>query len=86
MCQVHTATSVALLAPEKTDYTTCHPENINTYILHVVPITTYTHVRRKSIGKKKRKEKAEKKEKGYSDEPNNKRMKSGFSAIFFGIA
>ena len=31
----------------------------------VVPITTHTHVRRKSIGKKKTIEKTEKKEKGY---------------------
>ena len=37
-------------------------------ILHkylVVPVTAHTHVRRKSIEKKKRKEKTEKKEKGY---------------------
>ena len=26
MCQVHTGTCVALLAPEETDYTACHPE------------------------------------------------------------
>ena len=31
----------------------------------VVPTTAYTHVRRKSIGKKKRREKIENKEKGY---------------------
>ena len=30
-----------------------------------VPITTHTHVRRKSIGKKKRKEKTDKEEKGH---------------------
>ena len=31
MCQVHTGTYVALLAPEKTDYTPCHPEKTTTY-------------------------------------------------------
>ena len=53
MCQVHTDAYVSLLAPEKTDYTGCHPRKTTTYILHVVPITTHTHDRRKSIGKKK---------------------------------
>ena len=66
MCQVHTATFVALLAPEKTDYTACHLEKTTTYILHVVPITTRTHVRRESIGNTK-KEKTQEKENGYSD-------------------
>ena len=43
---------------EETDYTACHPRKTTTYILHVVPITTHTHDRRKSIGKKEqRKEK-----------------------------
>ena len=46
MCQVHTTAFVALLAPKKTYYTACHPgENTTTYVLHVVPITTHTHVR-----------------------------------------
>ena len=53
MCQVRTGAYVSLLAPEKTDYTACHPRKSTTYILHVVPITTHTHDRRKSIGKKK---------------------------------
>ena len=84
MCQVYTATFVAILAPEKTDYTACHPENTTTmYILHVVPITKHTHVRRKSIGEKKRKQNTEKEGKRYSDWPN-KRMESGFSEFFFG--
>ena len=52
MCQVHTGAYVSLLAPEKTDYTACNPRKTTTYILHVVPITTHTHNRRKSIGKK----------------------------------
>ena len=53
MCQVHTGAYVSLLAPGKTDYTACHPRKTTTYILHVVPITTHTHDRRKSNGKKK---------------------------------
>ena len=58
MCQVHTGAHVSLLAPGKTDYTACHPRKTTTYILHVVYITTHTHDRCKSIGKKKhRKEK-----------------------------
>ena len=65
MCQVHTGAYVSLLAPGKTDYTACHPRKATTYTLHVVPITTHTHDRRKSIGKKKqRKEKKIKQRKG----------------------
>ena len=52
MCQVHTGTYVSLLAPGKTDYTACHPRKTTTCILHVVPITTHTHDRPKSIRKK----------------------------------
>ena len=52
MCQVQTGAYVSLLAPGKTDYTACHSGKITTYILHAVPITTHTHVRRKSIGKR----------------------------------
>ena len=40
MCQMHTGTYVALLAPEKTDYTACHPEKSATYKFHVALITT----------------------------------------------
>ena len=61
MCQVHTGTYVALLAPEKTDYTACRPDKTTTYILQVVLFTTHTLVRLMSIGKKKRREKAENK-------------------------
>ena len=53
MCQVHTGAYVSLLAPGKIDYTACRPRKTNTYVLHVVPITTHTHDRRKSIGNKK---------------------------------
>ena len=67
MCQVRTGAYVSQLAPGKTDYTACHPRKTTTHILHFVPITTHTHVRRKLIGKKKqrkyrkRKERKEKK-------------------------
>ena len=53
MCQVHAGAYVSLLAPGKTDFTTCHPGKTTTYILNVVPITTHTHVRHKSIGEKR---------------------------------
>ena len=53
MCKVHTGAYVSLLAPGEIDYTACHPRKTTTYILHVVPITTHTHDRRKSIGEKK---------------------------------
>ena len=54
MCQVHTCAYISLLALGKTDYTACHPRKTTTYVLHVVPITTHTHDRRKSTGKKKK--------------------------------
>ena len=57
---------VSLHAARKSDYTACHPRKTTTfvYILHVVPITTHTHDRRKSIGKKEtRKEKSVKERK-----------------------
>ena len=53
MSQVPTGAYVSLLEPGKTDYTACHSRKTTTYILHVVPITTRTHDRRKSVGKKK---------------------------------
>ena len=63
--QVHTGAYDSLLAPGKTDYTACYPRRTTTYILHVVSITTHTHDRRKSIGKKKqRKEEKTKEGKG----------------------
>ena len=66
MCQVHTGAYVSLLAPGKTDYTACHPRKTTRYILDVVLIiTTHTHNRRKSIGKKKQtKKRKEKKQMG----------------------
>ena len=79
MCQVHTGAYVSLLASRKIDYTACHPRKSITYILHVVPIiTTHTHDRRKSIGKRKqRKEKKikERKEKRRKRKRKRKRKK-----------
>ena len=77
MCQVHTGAYVSLLAPGKNDYTVCHPRKTTTYILNVVPITTHTHVRLKSIGKKKqrkRKEEKRKEEKGKERQESAKRQ------------
>ena len=69
---------VSLLAPPKTDYTACHPRKTTTYILHVVPITTYTHDRRKSIGKKETRKRAkikERKEKARNRKNEKKKRK-----------
>ena len=79
MCQVHTCACVSLLAPGKTDYTTCHPRKTTTYILlHVVSITTHTHDRRKSIGKKKQRKgyrKGKKREESESVKEKKKRKR-----------
>ena len=56
MSQLHTGTCFSSLPPENTDHNACYPEKTTTYILHVVPITNHTHVRLKSLGKKKGKE------------------------------
>ena len=78
MCQVHTGAYVSLLAPGKTDYTACHPRKTTTYILHVVPTTTNTHVRRKRIGKKKqRKDKKRKERKIEKRKESEKRKRKG---------
>ena len=75
-CQVHTGAYVSLLAPGKTDYTACHPRKNTTYILHVVLITTHTHDRRKSVGKKKqRKEKKIKERKEKTRKRKNEKGK-----------
>ena len=74
MCQVHTGAYVSLLAPGKTDYTACHPRKTTTCILHVVPITTHTHDRRKSIGKKKQRKEKKTKE-GKKRQENEKTKK-----------
>ena len=82
MCQVHTGAYVSLLAPEKNNYTACHPRKTTTRILHVVPITTHTHDRRKSthdrrksIGKKKQKK--EKKIKERKEKARKRKNKKG---------
>ena len=82
ICQVHTGAYVSLLAPEKNNYTACHPRKTTTCILHVVPITTHTHDRRKSthdrrksIGKKKQKK--EKKIKERKEKARKRKNKKG---------
>ena len=67
-------TYVSLLAPGKTDYAACHPRKTTKYILHVVSITTHTHDRRKSIGKKKKK-KIRRERKGKKREESEKRKR-----------
>ena len=75
MCQVHTDAYVSLLAPGKTDYTACHPRKTTTYILHVVSITTHTHGRRKSIGKKETQKRKEDKGKERKEKRAKKKRK-----------
>ena len=56
MCQVHTGAYVSLLAPAKPTIPLATQERLprTWYILHVVSITTHSHDRRNSIGKKKK--------------------------------
>ena len=76
MCQAHTGACVSLAAPGKTDYIDCHPGKTATYRLHVVPITTHTHDRRKSINEtKQRKEKKRKKRKEMTRSEKNENGK-----------
>ena len=75
MCQVHTGAYLSLLAPGKTDYIARYPRKTTTYVLHVVPIATHTHDRRKSIGKKKQIK--EKKDKGKKIQESEERKKRG---------
>ena len=82
MCQVHTGAYVSLLAPRKTGYTACHPRKTTTFILHVVPITTHMHDRRKSSGKKKQRKdkkrlKETKKEKAKNGERKDRKETTG---------
>ena len=63
MCQVHTGAYVSLLGPGKMDYTACPPKKTAAYILHVIPITTHTHDRRRSFKKKKQRKEKKTKEK-----------------------
>ena len=75
MCQVHTGAYVSLLASVKTGYTACHPRKTTTYILHVASITTDTHDRRKSIGKKKQRTNKKRKERKWVHVAKNKKKK-----------
>ena len=61
MCQVRTGAYAPLLAPGKTDCTACRRRKTTTYLLHVVLITTHTHVRRKSNGKRQNKKRRKRK-------------------------
>ena len=56
---VHTS----LYSRLKNDHTPCHPEMTTTCIFHVEPITTHTHDRLKSIGKRKKRKKRNEREK-----------------------
>ena len=62
MCHDRIGAYFSLLKPGETGYTACHPRTTTTYILHVVPITTRTKDRRKSIGQKKPRKDKKKKE------------------------
>ena len=53
-------------------YTACHPKKTTTYIFHAVPITTHTHDRRKSIGKKDQRKKRYRKKKKEKEAKNEK--------------
>ena len=75
ICQVYTGAYVSLLAPGKTDYTACHPRKTTTYILHVVYITTHTHDRRKSIGKKNQRREDQRKGKKRKEKKAKKKTK-----------
>ena len=57
-------------------YIACYPIKTTTYRLHVVPITTHTHDRRKSIGiKKQRKVKKNQNEKKAKNKKERKTRK-----------
>ena len=81
MCQVNTDGYVSLLAPGKTDYTACHPRKTTTSILHVVPITTHTHDRRKTIGKKETRKDKGKKDKRAKNEKGKEKKRKGKTRI-----
>ena len=73
MREVHTGAYVSLLAPGKTDYTACRPRKTTTCILHVVPITTHTHDRCKSIKRRKKKKDKGKERRQKSEKKKKKR-------------
>ena len=82
MCQVHTGANVSVLAPGKTDYhSACHPRKSTTYILHVASITTHTHDRRKSIGKKKQTTNEKRKERKWAHGVRKKKRKRHFGGL-----
>ena len=58
-------------------YTACHPRKTTTYILHVVPITTHTHDRPMSNGKKETKKRKECQRKEKINKESKKRKRKG---------
>ena len=78
ICQVHTGAYVHTRGC-KNRLHRLHPEKTTTYTLRAVPITTHAHIRLKSIGKKRRKEKKrqknEKKEKKRNKRKENERKR-----------
>ena len=78
MCHVYIGAYVSQLAPGTTDYTACHRrKTTSTHILHVVPITTHTHDRRKSIGKKETRKRKEEKGKEGKEKKNMRKNEKG---------
>ena len=74
MCQGRTGAYVSLLAPEEPTIPLATQKRLPLIQLHVVPITTHTHVGLKSLGEKKRKKKRrEKKRKRKKQRKENKR-------------
>ena len=66
----------------KTDYySACQPRKTTTYILHVVSITTHTHDRRKSNGKKKQRTNKKRKERKWVHGVKKKKRKRHFEVL-----
>ena len=74
MCQVHTW-CIRLITRAWKNVTACHPRKTTTYMLHVVSITTHTHDRRESIGKKKQRTNKKRKKRKEKRRKRNKKTK-----------
>ena len=77
MCHVYTwcIRLITRAWKNRLNYTACHPRKTTTYILHVVSITTHTHDRRKSIGKKKQRTNEKRKERKEERRKRKKKTK-----------
>ena len=76
MCQVCTwCIRLITRAWKNRLYTVCHIRKTTTYILHVVSITTHTHDRRKSIGKKNQRTNMKRKERKGKERKEKKAKK-----------